>query len=177
MNVNTLDEQLDIGRVAMLVLLDCVANVEGQPLLDVVEVSTHIESDAVHHLIRLAINNLELDVLQFLTHKFTGAYITHIERHEHGLDILRSEWVEHAHVPHELVIDLIECEFAVNIKLWSNLLSLNVCFNISAQAFPELRDVLFFQRQAYGISVAAEVLEQIACRLDGRIHVKTSDRA
>lgn len=78
-------------HLAMLasVLLHTIHNVKRLFRLDVTRLRTLSEGNAIHHIVRLAIHQLQLDVFLLATDHLAGAIVKHILCTEHRLGIIR----------------------------------------------------------------------------------------
>ena len=95
----------------MGILFDGVADVERFACLDVVEVTAHVEGDAVHDILGLAIDQLQFHVFVFLAHEPARAIVGHVPGAENGLLVTGSEGVELLEQREELGGDFVEVVF------------------------------------------------------------------
>ena len=172
--VDLLDEQLERrGGVAVLVLLDGVADVEWRAGADVLEVRRHVEGYAVDYLAACVVHELQLYVLQILAHKLACAEVLHAHGAERGLLVAGAEGVEQAQRRHEFRRYLREVDYGVDVDLRGELLRQDVGRHVLLEAAGELVDVLHLHRQAHGVGVAAEVLQEVAHGVDGLVDVES----
>ena len=77
----------------------------------------------------------------------------------------------------QLLGDVLEVDDGLDVNLLLGLLGHDVGADIFLEAATELRDVLGTQRQAHGIGMSAEVLEQVTAALDGIVDVVAGNAA
>ena len=67
--------------------------------------------------------------------------------------------------------DILEVNHGVDVQCGLRLLWQDMLADIFLETATELRDILYSQREAYGISMSSEVQQQVATTLDGIIEV------
>ena len=141
----------------MSVLLDGIADIERLACLDVVIESGHAKGDAIHDALAAVIDHFKLDVLIVASNEFACPEVQHIACDEDWLVILRTEGIELFHAPQEVAVDIFEHEFAVDVHRWRHLFVMDMLLDIFGQPSTKFADVLDLHRQAYCISVPAEI--------------------
>lgn len=154
--------QLD-GGIAPIIVLDYgVADIERITVLDVVIEIRHIEGDGRDLVIWLRLlNQVQLHVHATGTDLASRPRIIDILRLEHGIVIARAERLELLEYAEELRVDLGEVQFGVNLHHRSHHLLDYVLLHETVHAARELLKVLFLQREAGGVHVTAEVLQEV----------------
>ena len=116
-------------------------------------------------------------MLKLAPHKFGGAEIDHIAGAEHRFVVARPERIETPESGDQFGSDFTESEIGVDFVGGFELRGENVGRHIFFKAACEFGDILLFERQPHGIGVTAEILEQIACGINGGIDVEALHRS
>ena len=91
---------------------------------------------------------------------------------EYRLLIAGAVWVEFFKKSKQLGGDVGKLNLGIDFNLRRELVGLYMLGHILLEASAELRYVFLPERQAHGVSMAAEVLKQIPAGVDGGIDVK-----
>ena len=73
------------------------------------------ECDAVHDVIRLVVNQFQLDMFLVASHYFAGSVVIDVMRTEDRFDIVRTERIEFLQVIEELRCDVSEVDLRIYI--------------------------------------------------------------
>ena len=73
------------------------------------------ECDAVHDVIRLVVNQFQLDMFLIASHYFAGSVVIDVMRTEDRFDIVRTERVEFLQVIEEFRCDVSEVDLRIYI--------------------------------------------------------------
>ena len=150
----------------VFVLLDGIADVDGLMGMDMLEVCSRIECDGGNHPACAVVFEFELYVLEVLAYEFRSAEVEDVSCAEDRFLIARSEWIEFLQPCHEVRSDVGKCDVGVDVELRAKLIGLNVFGYIFLKQPAEFLYVLFLERESDGISVAAEILQEVAGGVD-----------
>ena len=156
------------------VLLNGIDNVKRLLSLDIARFRTLTESDAVHHIVRLAVNQFQFDVFLLTPHHLARSIVKHILRAEKRFGIFRSIWTHAFEVIEELRCDVLKVDDSINVKVGTSLLRIDVLMHISLKTSAELPHILHLHRQTCRIGVTAKIVQQILTTLNGSVHVKSA---
>ena len=84
------------------------------------------ECDAVHDVIRLVVNQFQLDMFLIASHYFAGSVVIDVMRTEDRFDIVRTERVEFLQVIEELRCDVSEVVLRIDIDDGAGLFRQNI---------------------------------------------------
>ena len=161
----------------MGVVFDGVADVEGALRLDVAGLCALAEGDAVHDVARLVVDEFELDVFLSAPDHLARAVVIDALCAEDGFRVARPEGGEAFELAVEARGDVLEVDDGVDVEAGAGLLAMDVGGHELLEASRELGHVLHLHRQAGGIGVSAEVLEQVGAALHGLVDVESRHRA
>src|SRR3712207_746094 len=163
---------LQLHGVALeYVVFDGVGNVERALRLDVSCRCTLPEGDAVDDVARPRVDEFELDVLLLAPHHLACAVVVHACGAEQRLLVAWSEGCKFLQVVMQFLRYFLEVDARIDSEVGLGLLGLYVFFDVSLEPSAELWNVIPSQRESCGIGMAAEVEQQVATALDGRVDV------
>ena len=155
------------------VVLDGIGYVKRSFRLDVACCRTLSEGDAVHDVVRLGIDQFQFDVLLLASHHLRRAEVIDILRAEDRFRVARSKRSEALEVVVQLLRDILEVDERVDVEESLRLLRLDVAIHIGLESVAKLPHVAPAQRQSCRVGMAAEVEQQVAAALDGRVDIKS----
>ena len=105
----------------MGVLFNGVADVEGTLGLDVANVGTLSECDAVHDIVRFVVYQFQLDVFLVAPYYFAGSVVVHVVGAEYRFGIVGTEGVELFQVATEFRGYVPEVDFRIDVDYGAGL--------------------------------------------------------
>ena len=135
------------------------------------------EGDAVEHVARLRVDEFQLDMLLLTAYHLRCAVVVDITGAEDGLGIIGSVRSEFLQVVMQFLVDILEVDDGIDVEGGLRLLRQDMLIDIFLETATELGYVLNLQREADGIGMTAEVLQQVAAVLYGVVDVIASHAA
>ena len=111
------------------------------------------------------------------SHHLTCTIVVHAYSTEYRFGVARSEGSKTLEVAVQLLCDVAEVDFGINIEHRLGLFGLNMLVDIFLEAAAELLNVVPTKRQSGRIGMSAKIDEQVAATLYGRVDVKTRNAA
>ena len=131
------------------------------------------EGDAVHHIVRLVVDQLQLDVLLVATYHLAGAIVVYVVCTEHRFVVVRTKRVEALQVRLESRCDVSEIDFSIDVDDCTGLFRTDIVGHILFESAGKFFYILHLHRKTCSIGMSTKVFQEVTTMFNCLIHVES----